>query len=64
MVYIQPDGLIKGRQGLAGDDSREPIMANKASDNGPVLLFNPSLIVLPISSGPCELDVFSLAVGE
>ena len=62
MVHIKPDSLIKGRQGLAGDDSGETIVTNKPSDNGPVLLFNPILIVLLISSGPCELDVFSLAV--
>jgi hypothetical protein len=55
---------IKGRQGLAGDNSRETIVANESADNGPVLLFNPSLIVLSISPRSCELDVFTLAVDK
>src|SRR4030042_5784301 len=64
IVHIKSDSLIKGRQGLAGDDSRVTIMANEPTNNGPILLLNPSLIVLSISSRSCELDVFSLAVGQ
>ena len=51
IVHILTDRIIKRGQRLTGDDARESIISNKPTDNGPVLLFDPGLVVFPIRLG-------------
>ena len=48
IVHIQPQILIEVCQCLAGERPRVPRVANEASNDCSILLFNPCLIIFPV----------------
>ena len=56
VVHVQADCPIQMSQGLTGNLACVAVMPDESADDGPVLLLDPSLVVLSICPGTGELD--------
>ncbi|MGB7295094.1 MAG: hypothetical protein WBC70_05840 [Candidatus Aminicenantales bacterium] len=49
---------------MAGNDPGISVVANKTTDDRPVLLFYAGLIVFPVGTGPGELNMIDFTIFE
>src|SRR3990172_933936 len=62
VVHVQAHPSVEVSQGLTGDAPAVAFVSDKASDDSAVLLFDPGLVILSISSRTRKLELPPLTV--
>ncbi|WP_292213606.1 hypothetical protein [Mesorhizobium sp.] len=63
-IAVQPHCVIETNKRRRGFRTHEPAIADQATNDGTVLLLNPCLIILPISTGTRHFQSLTSAPGD